>query len=231
MRRAPFLAAALTLLLGLPIQAAEPPLPWTKPFTGAWTLSGLTDGAPYCRLMLGDQGVIGGANLDVSATCRRNFPLEDVAAWTLRDRSIVLIDALRQAVLTFQPAADGSFRATLPGGVGISLDRGAPAAPKSRKDLLDGTFTLSGPNNAAPCGFAVEALSANDGTLEQAGDCPAVWKDRRWKNWSFRAGRLNLLAADGTVILALTPGDGFTFSTEMAGQTLFFGPGVIEQSR
>ena len=49
--------------LGLAVsaRAAEPPLDWTRPYAGAWTLSGVTEGAPYCRLALGSTGVIGGA--------------------------------------------------------------------------------------------------------------------------------------------------------------------------
>lgn len=211
--------------------AAEPTLAWTRSYAGAWTLSGVTEGAPYCELSLGAEGAIGGASIKVSATCRRNFPLEKVAAWTLRGDDVVLIDSLRKAVLAFSRTDGGFYAARLPSGEVVSLERGGPNRPKSRKELLDGTFTLSGPNNAAPCGFSVSAESANTGDLEQVGACPANWKARAWRRWSFARGHLNLLAADGSTLLSLTPADGFTFVAEMPDGPVFFGPGVIEADR
>jgi hypothetical protein len=229
MKRAIIGAVTLTIaaLQGSAGFAADPPLPWAKPLAGAWTLSGVTDGAPVCRLDLGTAGAIGGAAIAVSATCRRNFPLEEVAAWTLRDNGIALIDPLRKTVLSFRRLPDGAYSATLPNGEGLALERGAPRKPKSRQALLDGTFTLSGPDNRAPCGFSVSARTATAGSLEQAGACPARWKAKNWAGWRFESGRLNLLAANGARILSLAPADDFTFVAEQPEGPLFFGPGVI----
>jgi len=218
------LAAALP---GSASFAADAPLPWAKPLAGAWTLSGVTDGAPFCRLDLGTQGAIGGASIDISATCRRNFPLEEVAAWTLRADAIALIDPLRKTVLSFRRLPDGAYSATLPDGEQVALDKGAPQKPKSRQALLDGTFSLSGPDNRDACGFVVSARSAAAGRLEQAGACPARWKAKGWAAWRFDSGRLNLLAANGATILSLTPADDFTFVVEQPEGPLFFGPGVV----
>lgn len=207
--------------------AASEPVGWARPYAGPWTLSGVTEGAPYCPLTLGTEGVIGGATLEISPTCRRNFPLEEVTGWTLRGDQLVLIDALRQAQISFSRVESGGFMGALPTGEAVSLDRGRPPAPRSRKDLLDGTFTLSGSNNAGACGFAVTAASATAGSLEQAGECAEPWKGRDWRRWSFAGGRLNLLAADGSTILSLPPGDAFTFVAEGPEGPVFFGPGVI----
>ncbi|OJT95054.1 MAG: hypothetical protein BGN82_09385 [Alphaproteobacteria bacterium 65-7] len=234
------IGAAVLVLSALPgsaARAADAPLPWAKPMAGAWTLSGVSDGDPYCRLSLGADGAIGGASIDVSATCRRNFPLEEVAAWTLRDGGVVLIDPLRHTVLKLARRPDGGYGGVLTDGRQGSLDRGAPPRPKSRQALLDGTFALSGPNNRSPCGFAVSARSAAAGRLEQAGACPMKWKTKAWAQWRFTAGRLNLQAANGATLLSLAPADDFTFVAEqpdgVAEQPdgpLFFGPGVIEGS-
>jgi len=208
--------------------AASSPLPWARPMAGAWTLSGVSDGDPYCRLTLGGDGVIGGASIEVSATCRRNFPLEEVAAWTLRDGDVTLIDAQRHTVLALSRHPGGGYGGVLADGRQVLLDKGAPPKPRSRQALLDGTFTLSGPNNLAPCGFAVRAPAAAQGRLRQAGACPAGWKSQAWAAWRFAAGRLDLLAADGTVLLSLVQADDFTFVADPPDGPLFFGPGKIE---
>jgi len=225
------IGAAWLVMAALPggaSRAADPPLSWAKPMAGAWTLSGVSDGDPYCRLTLGADGAIGGASIDVSATCRRNFPLEEVAAWTLRDGGVALIDPLRHTVLMLARRPGGAYSGVLADGRQVSLDRGAPPKPKSRQALLDGTFTLSGANNRSPCGFTISARSATAGRLEQAGACPANWKAKAWAKWSFAAGRLNLQAANGATLLSLAPADDFTFVAEQPDGPLFFGPGMIE---
>ena len=168
--------------------AASEPVGWARPYAGPCTLSGVTEGAPYCLLTLGTEGVIGGATLEISPTCRRNFPLEEVTGWTLRGDQLVLIDALRQAQISFSWVESGGFMGALPTGEAVSLDRGG---------------------------------------LEQAGECAEPWKGRDWRRWSFAGGRLNLLAADGSTILSLAPGDAFTFVAEGPEGPVFFGPGVI----
>ncbi len=222
------IAVSLAAFLVRPAFAADAALDWAEPHAGVWTLAGVTEGAPYCALTFGTEGVVGGASIDVSATCRRNFPMEEVAAWTLRGDTIALIDPLRQTVIAFVHQQDGSYSATISDGETVTLDKGAPDAPASRKELLDGSFALSGPNNTSPCGFSVSARTADAGELEQAGQCPALWKAKTWKGWSFAAGHLNLLADDGSVILSLAPADEFTFFTEQPDGPIFFGPGVIE---
>jgi len=220
----------LYLLIGAALlsnAATAEELDWAQPYAGVWTLAGVNEGSPYCAVRLGTEGVIGGASIEISATCLRNFPLEEVAAWTLRsDGTLVFIDALRQAVLSFSPLGE-FFITTFETGESLSLDRGQPAAPTSRATLFDGTFTLSGPNNAQACGFSVSADSNESGELEQVGVCPEVWRKQTWRRWQFKDEQLHLLAADGSPILSLTPADDFTFVTETDEGMLYFGPGVI----
>lgn len=213
--------------------ASDPDHPaWAKPYAGRWTLSGVGEGDPVCGVTLGSGLAIGGASLEVSATCRRNYPFEDVAGWALRGKSIVFIDALRKPLFTFAPAPDKSLQATLPGDKGVTLERGAPDKPASLRALFDdeGTFTLSGPNNAAPCGFATSAGSATAGKLDQAGRCAAPWKGRGWASWSYEGGKLLLKDRRGAPILTLTRADEYTFVSEQPSGPVFFGPGVIDGS-
>ena len=185
-------------------------------------------GRSLFRLTLGTEGAIGGASIDISATCLRNFPFGDVAAWTLRDDGIAFIDPLRKTVIVLSKSEDGSYGATLDDGRQVSLDRGAPQEPQSLKELLDGTFTLSGANDAEACGFAVSARSSNGGTLEQAGACPDRWKGKGWAKWRFAAGKLDLLTKKDKVILTMVPADGFTFTAEEDAGPIYFGPGAIQ---
>lgn len=223
-------ATLVSLIAGqvLTANAQGTKLDWAEPLAGNWTLSGVSEGDPYCRVMLGTEGTIGGATLDISATCQRNFPLEEVAAWTIRDGAITLIDAMRGAVVSFEPQGDDGYGAEFSDGRVVTLDRGEPEAPESIAVLMDGSFDLSGPNNAASCGFMVEATASEQGNIEQVGACPDAWGNKRWSKWKYTAGRLNLLSDGGSTILSLTQADEFTFTTDGPDGPLFFGPGPIQ---
>jgi hypothetical protein len=222
---------ALALALVATTAHAQP-APWAAPLAGAWTLAGVSEGDPVCGVTLGKEQTIGGAVLEVSAACRRNYDFEDVAAWSLRGRDIVFIDALRKTRFVFARGQDGTYNATQPKDLGAYLERGAPDKPASIRALFDetGTFTLSGPNKAAPCGFAVTATGATGGALEQAGRCAAPWKGKGWRRWSYANNQLKLLDAKGAAILTLRRGDAYTFTADTPNGPIFFGPGVIDGS-
>lgn len=212
-------------------QALADVAPWAKPYAGRWTLSGNSEGDPVCGLNLGTATAIGGAQVEISATCRRNYPFEDVAGWRLDGRSIVMIDALRKPLFRFAPAPDGSWMTILPGEKSVSLERGAPQRPRNLRELFEeGTFTLSGPDNAGACGFAVTVKSATGGPLEQGGRCPPRWKGKGWSSWSAAGDTLQLKDRKGGVILELIRADEFTFVSQASGGPWFFGPGVIDGS-
>jgi hypothetical protein len=116
--------------------------------------------------------------------------------------------------------------------MGAYLMHGAPRRPTIRALFGDeGTFTLSGPNNASPCGFAVTATSAAGGGLDQAGRCAAPWKSKGWRRWSYANSQLKLLDAKGAAILTLTRSDAYTFTADTPSGPIFFGPGVIDALR
>lgn len=210
-----------------PAQAQDKP-DWAQPYTGDWTLSGVSEGDPYCLITLMNEGSIGGARLNISATCMRNFPLYEVIAWSPRDDSIIFTDHARQPVLTLEQQTQDSFGGELTDGRMVSFDRGGFDQP-ALEELMDGTFSLSGYNGKGSCGFMVEATSSREGTLEQAGDCPDEWTDKGWSKWEFDSDKLKLLDGNGTAILTLTREDAFTFSADGYG-SLFFGPGSISVS-
>ena len=226
-----YAVSLMVALAGAAPPVDDAPLPWTLPMAGDWTLAGVSEGDPYCRVTLGSDAAIGGASIDVSATCLRNFPFDEVAAWTLRDDRIALIDPLRQPVLLLERVPDGAWTGTLADGRQLVFDRGAPAQPESRQALLDGTFVLSGANDRARCGFSIAAASDDAGTLEQVGDCPGLWASMRWTAWRFADGQLQLLDGDGGTLLSLAPADGYTFVAERDDGPLYFGPGAVFAAR
>jgi hypothetical protein len=225
----------LTAIIALPLiavglmGATDPPAPWAKPYAGAWTLSGVSEGDPVCGLTLGQDPVIGGASISVSATCRRNYPLEDVAGWTLSGKSIRLIDAVRAKVLNLEPAADKSYMGTFPDGRAVSLERGPPDRPKSFRALVEdeATFTLSGPDNAGACGFSLTAKTATTGLADQQGECAKPWKGRGWKTYVLAGDMLSFRDKAGATILTLKRADAFTFMAEDKAAPVFFGPGAV----
>ena len=206
---------------------ADDRLDWAMPLAGEWTLAGVNDGDPYCAVRLGDEGVIGGADIELSATCLRNYPLDEVAGWTLRDGDIVLIDALRQAVLAFAAFDDDIYGAAIDEFRRVALSRGAPDVPGAMDELLSGSFTLSGPDNSEPCGFMLEAQSATEGSISQEGACPASWKAKPWQLWKAEGDTVSFLAGDGSPILTMTLADGLTFTADGPDGPLYFGPGQI----
>jgi hypothetical protein len=219
--------------------AADPDHPaWARPYAGRWTLSGGGEGDPVCGLTLGSGLAIGGADIDVSATCRRNYPFEDVIGWRLEGRSIVLIDAVRHAVSPFTPGPQKSWSATLPpmpgaqGERAVFLERGAPDKPKSLRALFndEGTFTLSGPNDANACGFAASATSATGGKIDQEGRCAKPWKGKRWATWQVTGDVLTFKDRKGGVILTMKRADEYSFIADGPSGPVFFGPGVIDGS-
>lgn len=214
-------------MLAAPAQAE--PVDWATPFAGEWTLSGVSEGDPYCLITLGDEGTIGGAALEISATCLRQFPLQEAFAWTVRDdNALVLADAGRQAVLTLAPQTAESYSGEFEDGRMISFDRGGFPEPEL-DELMDGTFALSGYNNAEACGFYIEAGGADSGPLDQVGDCADPWKGKDWSSWRREDGKLELLDSTRETILSLTRADAFTFTVD-GHDGLFFGTGSIEVS-
>lgn len=79
-KAAPPFAAALLALAASPAAALEAP----KDHAGPWTLSGVSEGDPVCKVKLGRQMAIGGWSVELGKACYARFgPGGDVAAWTL----------------------------------------------------------------------------------------------------------------------------------------------------
>ncbi len=229
----PTLAAALLLAaapaLAKPAHTKEAPAPWAGPYAGTWTLSPSTEGGYACTLKLGTDMAIGGAGVEVSATCRKNHDLEDVAAWTLtKTGDIELIDPLRKPVLKFRKSRAGDYMAEVKGADALVLSRGDLAGKSSPHEIMSGTFSLSGPDNADACGFTVTSDKAGtSGTLKRVGTCAAKWKAKAWAKWSVKGDQITLSDKAGKALLKLKRGDRTTFVVDYKSGAVFFGPGAV----
>ena len=216
--------------------------PWAKTWLGRWSLYEDGEGGQGCTLYFEEGVSIGGAALRLTPTCRQNFPLEDVAGWTLSDPRaksprIIFIDALRKPVLTFEKL--GAAWAASPRSRGDGLDRPAallerdtdkPVHESIRHMMREGGFNLSGPDKKDGCGFTTTATRATAGKLSQEGRCARRWKGRGWASWAWTDGKLLLKDREGAVLVTLTREDEHTFFNGSSSDPLFFGPGGIQMS-
>jgi hypothetical protein len=165
----------------------------------------------------------------MTPACRKYFPVEDVAAFTLGPKGEPrLINALRHAELSFRRAGE-DWMATPPhGGDDIVLARGSGENPLQPPE---GTWSLSGPNGDPSCGFTIRSdKSHKAGTLKRAGRCAPRWAKLSIARWSRAKGAMTLADKAGKTLMTLQGPDGFSVyvhEDSKAGPT-FFGPGTIE---
>jgi hypothetical protein len=226
----PLTAAVLGLLaLATAAPAAEPTPAWAKPYIGAWTLSGAGEGGFVCGFKVLPEPGVGGMQVEMSPACRKNFPVEDAAAFTEgRNHELLLIDPLRRPVLRFRPAG-GDWTAARPklDGDDIVLMHVDP------DDILHDqvTWSLSGPDNAQACGFTMGFAkhSHSAGTLRRAGRCDPRFAALKPVRWRRDKGTITLLDKAGKALMTLKgPDKADVYVKEDAkGGPVFFGPGVV----
>ena len=226
----PLTAAVLaTVALATAAPAAEPAPAWAKPYIGAWTLSGAGEGGFVCGFKVLPEPGVGGMQVRMSPACRKNFPVEDAAAFTEgRNHELMLIDPLRHPVLRFRPAGD-SWTAARPklDGDHIVLIHADP------DDILHDqvTWSLSGPDNAQACGFTMGFAkhSYSTGTLKRAGRCDPRFAALKPVRWRRDKGSITLLDKAGKALMTLKgPDKADVYVKEDAkGGPVFFGPGVV----
>lgn len=208
MKRALIIGMGLALAaLALPAAALDAP----NDYAGDWTLSGVSEGAAVCDVILTADEAIGGWAVELAADCQDKFKLpEDIAAWTvLQNGGIGFIDPLRHVVLTFGPADIGGYIATPAGGEPISLDRAAATPELTEQQRMSGAWSFNGLGGAPAC--AVTLTSASDGmsgTIRKRGTCRAPWTKADLASWKRKAGKIALLDRKGKVITRLG-GDSF----------------------
>ena len=227
---APALAPALALaFFAAPALAGDSSAPWAKPYAGVWTVAPSAEGGYACTLKLGTGMAIGGAEVEVSPACRKNYPFEDVAAWSLsKAGDILLIDALRKTLVRFRKSTAGDYMAELKGRDSAVLSRGDLEPKSSAHALMSGTWSLSGPDNDPTCGFTLTSDKAGtSGSLKRAGQCAAVWRGKAWAKWSVKSDQITLADKAGKALLKLKRGDRTTFVHEDKAGAVFFGPGEV----
>lgn len=210
------LAAALAVAVGLPAAAHDAP----KDYAGAWTLSGVSEGAEVCTLTFTSEPAIGGWGLQLADDCQGKFDLsEDIAAWTVYpDGAIGFIDPLRHALLRFEPSGIGGYVAQPAKGEPISLDRANTAPELTEQDRMTGTWTLTELGGTPTCTLVVtSATDGMTGTLRRQEPCRPPWTKADLTRWTRKGDHINLLDRKGRLIASLT-GDSFEgFTGQMRG--------------
>lgn len=206
MKAAPFFAAALLALAASPAAALEAP----KDYAGPWTLSGVSEGDPVCKVKLGREMAIGGWSVELAKDCYGKFGLsEDIAAWTVYpDGAIGFIDPLRKLVIRFEPVEIGGYVGDGPQGRPISLDREQKGRPPTEAERMSGTWMLTELGGKVICRYRMTSNKAGTaGTLKAEPGCPADWA--RVTRWSTGGGKIHLkIYADRASLIRLAlPGD------------------------
>ena len=157
---------AATLALGIAAPAAAAPRPKTN--TGAWTMSGVTDGAPSCALTF--VGKADGGKVETSAACVQAFPrLRDATAWAIMGggKTISLLNPARQRIYRFERTGDGAF-ATAANRAGdiFLLTKGPPAKALSARERMSGAWSVTGAGGKPRCAYVSKSNAAGTkGTL------------------------------------------------------------------
>ncbi|MBS0297595.1 MAG: AprI/Inh family metalloprotease inhibitor [Proteobacteria bacterium] len=222
------LFAAVAALATTPA-AADPAPAWAKPYIGAWTLSGASEGGFACVFQVLPEPGIGGMQVKMSPACRKNFPVEDAAAFTEGpNHELLLIDPLRHPVLRFKRAGE-DWVAQRPNGQGDDIVLNHSRAEGPRVLTYPNTWSLSGPDNAQACGFVVNFNARGSGSMHRAGRCDPRWADLKPVRWRLRKAGMTLLDKAGHRLMTLKGPDDFNVYVreDAKGGPVFFGPGVV----
>jgi hypothetical protein len=221
---------ALLALTATPALAQDGPPAWAKGYVGDWTLESASEGGYPCGFKVLPQAGIGGVAVEMSPACRKNYAVEDVAVLTQGAKGeLRFLDAVRKTVIAFPKAPDGGWVSPpQDSGMQLVISKGSAWTPQSRRELMSGTWSLSGPADARTCGFSMTSNKAGTaGTLSQDGQCPKPWKGKAWAKWTVKDAVMVVSDKAGAPILTLKKGDPVTYVGEDRGQPLFFGPGLV----
>lgn len=205
---------ALAVAAGSPAAALEAP----KDYAGDWTMSGLSEGADACDVILTADPAIGGWSVQLAADCQDKFALpEDIAAWTVRPGgAVAFIDPQRKVLLTFEPTDIGGYVAHPAGGEPLALDRARADAVVSDQARMAKMWILTALGGAPTC--IIQLTSAADGmsgAIRTISRCQAPWAGVQFGGWTRTGRKLTLIDRAGHPVITLAgdPGEGFTGET------------------
>jgi hypothetical protein len=195
------------------VQTTETPSA-PRPAAGPWRLS-QAGGRVGCTLILTDHAGAGGQDVKFPAVCRRAFPaLKDLAAWSVDGQGAILLgDARGQRIAILGGAAGGRYEARLADGLILRLEPAPAAASPTPPAGMSGAFTLTGAGGVVLCDLKLRANMFGESGRIVFQSCAAGWADKGLAIWSWRQGRLTLMARDRRPILVLKAGDTGVFTT------------------
>lgn len=217
--RLKILAAIITLCLPLYASNATAQVSddIVEATTGLWLVAS-EDGSPGCRLTFQKAKTIGGYALKEEKPCAG--PLHDnVFAWDFGGNGIVLRDATRKAMMSFEEQEGGPYRT--PEGVTPRIylipDPGTMQSVPVAKNLAGSSWTLSDKKGKALCGIKLSDRPIPDYddafALEVSKDCNAAIRKTKISMWQISEINLVFVGGEDWAFTLVLQGDG-TFVTD-----------------
>ena len=167
--------------------------------TGLWLVAS-EDGSPGCRITLQKDQAIGGYALQEEKPCAG--PLHDnVYAWSFGGDGIVLRDATRKVMMSFEEQEGGPYRT--PEGVSPRVylipNPGSMQSLPTAKKVANTSWTLTDMKGKALCGIKLTDRKVSgyddDFALETSKDCSAPVKKTKISMWQI--SEINLIFVGG----------------------------------
>lgn len=189
---------------------------------GHWLIAP-ENGDPGCHVMLEKAEVIGGNALTLAPECAANMPAfaEAAAAWRFAPDGLVIADATRKAILTFQETEWGTYATIGEPGTRVLLTK-APASVNSVPNAknLFGAWSLSDAAGNALCSVDLKDGPPPGGEesfgLSLDAACADSIKALKLASWRIEEMSVVLYGTDGES-LVFSPGENGAWGTAPDG--------------
>lgn len=226
-RAYPISILAAAIALAAPIAVAEPGAgPAIAASAGDWLIAP-ENGDPGCHVTLGKEEVIGGNALALAPECAKALPAlaDGAAAWRFAPDGLVIADATRKAMFTFQETEWGTYATAGEPGTRLLLTKAPPgvnSVPNSKN--LFGPWKLTDAGGAALCGIDFKDGPPPGGEesfgLSLEGECADGIKSMKLASWRIEEMSVVLYGMDGESLVFLPSDDG-SWATSPDGPGLY----------
>jgi|HubBroStandDraft_4_1064222.scaffolds.fasta_scaffold84633_2 hypothetical protein len=199
----------LLLLLGLALAAATnagaqtaapPPSDAVKSMLGGWEMSN-ADRDKTCIITFKLDTAGPGRALDLGGNCTTTFPnIKDVAAWTIDNDALRLIDTKGKQVLAFNEVENGMFESEHSSDTLYFLQTVAAAeGHEHTPDTMFGTWTFTRANGKPICQITLMDTAADTDSfaLQTKPGCDALITGFAPRAWRMDRGQFVLLSSRG----------------------------------
>jgi len=205
MRHGRFLLTLALLLAGITQVAAQtgaPPSDAVNSMLGGWEMSN-ADRDKTCVITFKLDTAGPGRALDLPKECATAFPnLKDVAAWTIDNDALRLVDARGTTLLEFNEVENGMFESARSTGTLYFLQTVAAAQGRGHTpDQMFGTWNFKRANGRAICQIILmdTAADTDNFALETKPGCDQLVTRFAPRAWRMDRGQFVLLSVKGDI--------------------------------